>query len=77
MRPHSNKFPKPKHWSINCTSKVLPRAEFLRVRASIRLGGNDLEGAENDLKEAMQLDPNNTAITLQYANLLWHAKRTR
>lgn len=51
------------------------RAEFLRVRASIRLGGNDLEGAENDLKEAMKLDPNNTTITLQYANLLWHAKR--
>ncbi len=51
------------------------RAEFLRVRASIRLGGNDLEGAENDLKEAMKLDPNNTSITLQYANLLWHAKR--
>ncbi len=51
------------------------RAEFLRVRASIRLGGNDLEGAENDLKEAMQLDPNNTAIILQYANLLWRAKR--
>jgi tetratricopeptide (TPR) repeat protein len=51
------------------------RAEFLRVRASIRLGGNDLEGAEKDLKEAMQLDPNNAAITLQYGNLLWHAKR--
>lgn len=51
------------------------RAEFLRVRASIRLGGNDLEGAENDLKQAMQLDPNNPLITLQYANLLWHAKR--
>jgi tetratricopeptide (TPR) repeat protein len=51
------------------------RAEFLRVRASIRLGGNDLEGAENDLRQAAQLDPHNNAITLQYANLLWHAKR--
>jgi tetratricopeptide (TPR) repeat protein len=51
------------------------RAEFLRVRASIRLGGNDLEGAQSDLQEAMRLDPNNTSITLQYANLLWHAKR--
>ncbi len=51
------------------------RAEFLRVRASIRLGGDDLDGAQNDLQEAMRLDPNNTAITLQYANLLWHAKR--
>jgi len=51
------------------------RAEFLRVRASIRLSGNDIEGAENDLKEAMRLDPNNSAITLQFANLLWRAKR--
>jgi tetratricopeptide (TPR) repeat protein len=51
------------------------RAEFLRVRASIRLGGNDLEGAQNDLTEAMRLDPANISITLQYANLLWHMKR--
>lgn len=51
------------------------RAEFLRVRASIRSGGNDVQGAESDLKEAMQSDPGNTAIALQYANLLWHAKR--
>ena len=51
------------------------RAEFLRVRASIRSGSDDVKGAESDLKEAMQLDPGNTAITLQYANLLWHAKR--
>jgi len=51
------------------------RAEFLRVRASIRLGGNDLEGAQADLTEAMKLDPNNSAIILQYANLLWHAKQ--
>ncbi|PSH04861.1 MAG: hypothetical protein CXZ00_05715 [Acidobacteria bacterium] len=51
------------------------RAEFLRVRSSVRLGSNDLAGAEKDLKEAMQLDPNSTVIALQYANLLWHAKR--
>ena len=53
-----------------------PRAEFLRVRASIRLGTGDLNGAESDLKEAMSLDPGNSAIVLQYANLLWHAKRS-
>ena len=52
------------------------RAEFLRVRASIRLGGNDLQGAESDLNEALKLDPNNTTLILQYANLLWHMKRT-
>jgi tetratricopeptide (TPR) repeat protein len=52
------------------------RAEFLRVRASIRMGGDDLAGAESDLKEAMQLDPNNQSITLQYANLLWRVIRS-
>src|SRR5206468_1755329 len=43
------------------------RAEFLRVRASIRSADNDVVGAENDLKEALQLDPANLNITLQYA----------
>ena len=51
------------------------RAEFLRVRASIKSADNDLPGAENDLKEALKLDPNNLNITLQYANLLWRMKR--
>src|SRR6185369_16312207 len=51
------------------------RAEFLRVRASIRSADNDLPGAENDLKEALRLDPANLNITLQYANLLWRMKR--
>ncbi|HWY68469.1 MAG TPA: tetratricopeptide repeat protein [Terriglobales bacterium] len=47
------------------------RAEFLRVRASIAIGGNDYNAAEKDLLEAMKLDPNNSNIELQYANLLW------
>ena len=51
------------------------RAEFLRVRASIRSSGNDVKGAEADLLEALKLDPENTNIQLQYANLLWHNKR--
>jgi tetratricopeptide (TPR) repeat protein len=51
------------------------RAEFLRVRASIRSGADDIPGAESDLKEALKLDPGSSVITLQYANLLWHAKR--
>ncbi|HVP63477.1 MAG TPA: tetratricopeptide repeat protein [candidate division Zixibacteria bacterium] len=51
------------------------RAEFLRVRASIRSASNDFAGAEADLKEALKLDPENTNIQLQYANLLWHNKR--
>src|SRR5579872_3547820 len=51
------------------------KAEFLQVRASIREGNNDLAGAEEDLKQAMQLDGGNSNIQLQYANLLWREKR--
>ena len=51
------------------------RAEFLRVRASIRMSANDIAGADRDLKEALKLDPGNMNIALQYANLLWRAKR--
>ncbi len=51
------------------------KAEFLRVRASIKASSQDFAGAEADLKEAQKLDPNNPLITLQYANLLWKAGR--
>ena len=51
------------------------RAEFLRVRAGIKVAGEDYTGAEADLKEALTLDPENTNISLQYANLLWKLKR--
>ncbi len=52
------------------------KAEFLRVRASIRASSNDLAGAERDLLEARKLDPANINVDLQYANLLWRMKRT-
>ncbi|MGZ4814283.1 MAG: tetratricopeptide repeat protein, partial [Terriglobales bacterium] len=51
------------------------KAEFLRVRAAIKTAGDDLPGAEADLKQAIQLDPDNTNIALQYANLLWKLKK--
>lgn len=51
------------------------KAEFLRVRAAIRTSGEDYAGAETDLKEALQLDPGNSNISLQYANLLWKLKK--
>ena len=51
------------------------KAEFLRVRAALKISDNDLKGAEADLLEARRLDPTNTNITLQYANLLWKDKR--
>ena len=51
------------------------RAEFLRVRASIKTGFGDLAAAEADLKEALTIDPNSQPVVLQYANLLWRTKR--
>jgi len=51
------------------------KAEFLRVRASLKLSDDDLKGAEADLLEARKLDPDNTNIQLQYANLLWKEGR--
>ena len=47
------------------------KAEFLRVRASLKSSDNDLAGAQADLLEARKLDPENTNIKLQYAHLLW------
>ena len=51
------------------------KAEFLRIRAALKTNDNDFKGAETDLLEARQLDPENLNITLQYANLLWKDKR--
>jgi tetratricopeptide (TPR) repeat protein len=51
------------------------RAEFLRVRAAVKSGDSDYTGAEADLKQAIQLDPDNLNIQLQYGNLLWKMKR--
>jgi tetratricopeptide (TPR) repeat protein len=51
------------------------KAEFLRIRAALKSTDNDFTGAESDLLEARQIDPNNTNITLQYANLLWKENR--
>ncbi len=51
------------------------KAEFLRVRASLKMSDNDLKGAEADLLEARKLDPANANIQLQLANLLWKEGR--
>ncbi len=51
------------------------KAEFLRIRAALKSTDGDLKGAEADLIEARQLDPQNSNITLQYANLLWKEDR--
>lgn len=51
------------------------QVEYLRLRAAIKGLGNDFAGAEADLKQALQLDPQNDNVTLQYGSLLWKAGR--
>src|SRR5690349_3129715 len=51
------------------------QVEYLRLRAAIKGLGNDVAGAEADLKEALKLDPENDNVTLQYGSLLWKAGR--
>jgi tetratricopeptide (TPR) repeat protein len=51
------------------------RVEYLRLRAAFKGLGGDFAGAEADLKQAMQLDPNNDNVTLQYGSLLWKTDR--
>jgi len=52
-----------------------PRVEYLRLRAVIKSLSQDLPGAEADLKEALQIDPENDKATLQYGSLLWKMGR--
>jgi tetratricopeptide (TPR) repeat protein len=52
-----------------------PRAQFLGMRASIENASGDYKSSENDLKEALQIDPDNIGLVIQYAALLWRAKR--
>jgi tetratricopeptide (TPR) repeat protein len=51
------------------------RPEFLRVRAAIELAGGHADSAEKDLHEALQLEPRNTVLLLNYANLLRRTDR--
>jgi tetratricopeptide (TPR) repeat protein len=51
------------------------RSEFLRLRASIKAAGEDFSGAESDLKEALNADPENINVVVQYAAMLWRMKR--
>jgi len=51
------------------------QVEYLRLRAAIKGLANDVPGAEADLKQALQLDPENDNVTLQYGSLLWKIGR--
>ena len=51
------------------------QVEYLRLRGALKALGNDFSGAEADLKQALQLDPQNDNVTLQYGSLLWKIGR--
>jgi tetratricopeptide (TPR) repeat protein len=51
------------------------RPEFLRLRAATEAASGNVQAAEKDLKEALQLEPRNGVILLNYANLLWKTNR--
>ncbi|HKF22266.1 MAG TPA: tetratricopeptide repeat protein [Candidatus Angelobacter sp.] len=51
------------------------RVEYLCLRAAIQALGDDMAGAEADLKEALATDPASDKATLQYASLLWKMQR--
>jgi tetratricopeptide (TPR) repeat protein len=51
------------------------RPDYLRLRALIESGFGDNASAERDLKEALNIAPNNVNIQLNYANLLWKTDR--
>jgi tetratricopeptide (TPR) repeat protein len=55
--------------AINLTGTARP--EFLRLRAATEAASGNNDAAEKDLREALQLEPRNGVILLNYANLLW------
>ncbi len=52
------------------------RPEFLRLKAAAAVASGDFKEAENDLQEALKLQPNNVNALLNYANLQWKTNRT-
>jgi len=59
--------------AINVTDSGRP--EFLRLRAATELDAGNVDSAEKDFKEALQIEPRNPVLLLNYANLLWKADR--
>ena len=55
--------------------KGAARPEFLRLRAATEMAGGHADSAEKDLKEALQIEPRNPVLLLNYANLLSKAQR--
>lgn len=59
--------------AIDVTGPMRP--EFLRLRASTEVAQDNVTAAEKDLKEALQIEPRNVILLLNYANLLWKTDR--
>ena len=53
------------------------RPDFLRLRAATEMAAGNVDSAEKDLKEALQLAPRNGVLLLNYAHLLWKTDRTQ
>lgn len=51
------------------------RPEFLRVRAVIELAQGNADAAEKDLQQALQIEPRNVVLLLNYADLLRKTNR--
>jgi tetratricopeptide (TPR) repeat protein len=51
------------------------RPEFLRLRAVIELDEGNADAAEKDLQQALQIEPKNVILLLNYANLLRKTNR--
>lgn len=51
------------------------RPEFLRLRAATEAAQGHMDAAEKDFKEAIQIEPRNPILLLNYANLLWKTDR--
>jgi len=52
------------------------RTEFLRLKAASAVASGRYQAAEDDLREALRLQPSNSNVLLNYANLLWKTNRT-
>ncbi len=59
--------------AINVTDAGRP--EFLRLRAATEMAAGNADSAEKDFKEALQIEPRNPVLLLNYANLLWKTDR--
>ena len=59
--------------AIDLTGSARP--EYLRLRAIVELDAGHPDLAEKDLKDALQIEPRNSQLLLNYANLLRKTKR--